>query len=208
MKRGRPRQFDETNAIENAMLLFWKKGFEATTIDDLTKALGINRPSLYSTFGNKDQIFKLALDHYRSGPAYYVNRALAESTPIAAFSSLMSGLIGILTDKKYPGGCMFVCSAMPGPTRAGRSKNELSKRRLNGEKDIAKRFREFHHAGLIDDEPGPDALAKYAATMIWGISMQGANGATRSELVQLADLATENFSLILTKGRLGLPSSK
>ena len=68
MATGRPRTFCVDQALDIALKVFWKKGYEGTSIDDLTDAMGINRPSLYSAFGNKEQLFRKALDRYLAGP--------------------------------------------------------------------------------------------------------------------------------------------
>src|SRR5437867_5809784 len=78
--RGRPRAFDVEQALDRALEVFWRKGYEGTSLPDLTRAMGINRPSLYAAFGNKETLFRKALDRYAAGPAAYVHAALDEPT--------------------------------------------------------------------------------------------------------------------------------
>jgi AcrR family transcriptional regulator len=73
---GRPREFDTSKAIDSAMLLFWRKGYEGTSISDLTETLGITRPSLYAAFGNKEQLFRTVLDRYDEGTAEFLTGSL------------------------------------------------------------------------------------------------------------------------------------
>ena len=78
MARGRPREFDVENALDRALEVFWRKGYEGASLEDLTEAMGINRPSLYAAFGSKEELFRLALDRYAEGPAGYVTDALEQ----------------------------------------------------------------------------------------------------------------------------------
>src|ERR1700675_3846645 len=77
---GRPREFDTDAAMEKAMRLFWAKGYEGTSVADLTGTLGISRPSLYAAFGDKQSLFRAALERYAAGPAGYVATALGKPT--------------------------------------------------------------------------------------------------------------------------------
>lgn len=193
MSRGRPRKFDPDKAIEIAMRLFWKKGFNGTTIPDLTEAIGINRPSLYAAFGNKEQLFLLALKRYRSDPASYVNRAVAKPNAREVFESLLTGVIDLLTDRRNPGGCLFVNAAFVSTDATSVVFNEIRKYRRDGENDIRKRFRRAVNEGDLPPDTDVRALAKFAATQIWGLSVQSMNGATRAELKAAAMIALSVF---------------
>lgn len=193
MSRGRPREFDVEHAIEKAMRLFWKKGYHGTTIPDLTEELDINRPSLYAAFGDKEGLFKLTLDRYRHDPASYVNVALAKPSAREVFESLMYGLVDLLTDKKNPGGCLFVCGAMTGGDASASILNEMRKRRLEGEEDIRKRFEQAVADGDLPRDADAAVLAKFAATQMWGLSVQSTNGSSKKELLATAEIAIKAF---------------
>ena len=94
-KRGRPAGFDRAEALHRAMELFWARGYEGTTLDELTAAMGINRPSLYAAFGDKEQLFRRALDRYVSGPAGYVREALARPNAHDAAETLLAGAVAL-----------------------------------------------------------------------------------------------------------------
>src|SRR5260221_7462696 len=94
---GRPRAFDIAEALENALRVFWEKGYEGASLSDLTGAMGINRPSLYAAFGNKESLFRKVLDRYATGPADYVSKALAQPTARAAVEALLYGAADRLT---------------------------------------------------------------------------------------------------------------
>src|SRR5215469_12846659 len=110
--RGRPRSFDVEKALDRALEVFWRKGYEGATLSDLTGAMGINRPSLYAAFGNKEALFRKALDRYIEGPAQYVAAALERRTAREVALALLEGLIQLLTDPHYPGGCLIVQCAL------------------------------------------------------------------------------------------------
>ncbi len=193
MERGRPRTFDIDDAVEKAMHLFWKKGYHGTTIPDLSDALGINRPSLYAAFGDKEGLFRASLDRYRSDPASYVNRALAMPTAREAFQSLLYGVVDLLTDKKNPGGCLFVCGGLAGGEASAPILEEMKRRRLEGEADIRVRFERAVVDGDLPQGTDFRALAKFAATQMWGLSVQGMNGSTKKELLAVAEIAIRAF---------------
>src|SRR4051812_21366670 len=127
--RGRPRGFDVDRALDRALELFWRKGYEGTSLPDLTGAMGINRPSLYAAFGNKEQLFRKALDRYAEGPAAYVREALDEPTARAVAERLLGGTADLLTDPRHPGGCLTVQGALACGEAAESVRRELAARR-------------------------------------------------------------------------------
>src|SRR6476620_3388960 len=90
-RRGRPRTFDADRALARALDVFWRKGYEGASLPDLTRAMRINRPSLYAAFGNKEALFRRALDRYNDGPAAYVKTALELPTARATAEALIRG---------------------------------------------------------------------------------------------------------------------
>src|ERR1700737_2271235 len=110
--RGRPRSFDRDAALERAMEIFWRQGYEATSINDLTAAMGINAPSLYIAFGDKERLFLEAVERYRCGPGSSA-RVLAEgATARLTIERLLEESAVELTRSSHPPGCMVVTSTM------------------------------------------------------------------------------------------------
>src|ERR1700687_5700303 len=105
---GRPRSFDSDKALDAAMQVFWRKGYEGASLSDLTDAMGINRPSLYAAFGDKEALFRKALDRYAKGPAAYVREALNQPTAREVAQALLLGTADLLTDPQHPSGCLMV----------------------------------------------------------------------------------------------------
>src|SRR5712664_3335201 len=95
---GRPRSFETGKALDAAMKVFWCKGYEGASLSDLTKAMDINRPSLYAAFGNKEQLFRKTLDRYAKGPAACVHEALDQPTARAVVEKMFRAAIGMVTN--------------------------------------------------------------------------------------------------------------
>src|SRR5437899_11421190 len=93
MPSGRTRQFDVDEALDRALEVFWARGYEGATLPELTRAMGINRPSLYAAFGNKEQLFRKALDRYQAGPLSFMAEALSRPTAREVAEAVLSGFI-------------------------------------------------------------------------------------------------------------------
>jgi AcrR family transcriptional regulator len=186
---GRPREFDIDQALDRALKVFWRKGYEGTTLPDLTKAMGINRPSLYAAFGSKEGLFRKALDRYDEGPAAYIRKALKEPTARAVVERLLGGAIDVLTDRRNPRGCLMVQGALACGEAAESIRRELVSRRLAGEAAIRERFERALADGDLPDDSRPADLARYVVAVLQGIAVQAAGGARRAELQRVAEMA-------------------
>src|SRR5438132_8746393 len=102
--KGRPRAFAIDEALDRALQVFWRQGYEGASLSELTRAMGINRPSLYAAFGGKEALFRKALDRYAEGPAGYVRDALAAPTARAVVERMLRGAVALQTDPKTPPG--------------------------------------------------------------------------------------------------------
>src|SRR5580658_10543786 len=111
-RMGRPRSFDIDRALDRALVVFWRKGYEGATLADLTKAVGVNRPSLYAAFGDKKALFRKAFDRYLNGPAAYTQEALKQPTARAVIERLLRGAADLNTAPRNPGGCLMVQGAL------------------------------------------------------------------------------------------------
>ena len=112
MPSGRVRQFDADEALDRALEVFWARGYEGATLPELTRAMGINRPSLYAAFGNKEQLFHKALARYQTGPQSFVNEALKKPAARAVVEAIFSGFVRIQRDRSGSRGCMIVSGAL------------------------------------------------------------------------------------------------
>jgi len=189
MKAGRPRNFDFDQALDQALHVFWRKGYEGTTLPELTAAMGINRPSLYAAFGNKEQLFRKAIDRYMEGPSALLGEALKLPRARDVAERWLRGGIEICTHPRRPRGCFLVQSALTCGTAAGLIQKEAARRRHEGEKLLRERFDRARAEGDLAADADPAALARFINTLNYGISIQAAGGATRSQLEELVELA-------------------
>jgi AcrR family transcriptional regulator len=187
--RGRPREFDVDQALDRALAVFWRKGYEGTSLPDLTRAMGINRPSLYAAFGNKEALFRRVLDRYAEGPAGYVREALNEPTARAVAERLLCGASDLLTDPRRPRGCLLVQGALACGEAAESVRQELVSRRVADEVAVRQRFERALADGDLPADTDPADLARYVVTVIRGMAVEAASGASREELRRVAEMA-------------------
>ncbi|GAA2307181.1 TetR/AcrR family transcriptional regulator [Nonomuraea roseoviolacea subsp. roseoviolacea] len=201
MPGGRPRAFDPDVALDRALEVFWRQGYEGTSLSDLTAAMGVNRPSLYAAFGNKEELFAKALDRYVAGPGAFAAEALTAPTVREVIERLVEGAVELTTGElttgelttgelttgpDRPHGCLNVNSVHAcGPDSVAAREAAIACRKA-GETALRRRFE-----GAPDLPPGcdPGALARLVHTVTDGIAVQAASGRTREELREVAALA-------------------
>jgi AcrR family transcriptional regulator len=186
---GRPLGFDPEKALEAALKLFWSKGYEGTALSDLTAAMGINRPSIYATFGNKEALFLKALDRYSAQRTGYTAESLKEPTARAVAERLMVGTADLLSCPENPKGCLMVQGALACGDEAEPIRKELIARRAIGEAALRERFARAKAEGDLPAEANAADLARYVLAVMHGMSVHSAGGASREELQGVIDLS-------------------
>ena len=190
LQKGRPREFDRDEALDKALHAFWKRGYEGTSLSELTEAMGINRPSLYAAFGSKEELFRMAVDRYvETGPGFMQREALNEPTALAVVTRLLTSHAESLTDPEHPPGCLVVQGALICGDAAESIRDELIARRAAGEAELRERLERAKREGDLGRKSNPAALARYIATVEQGMAVQAASGATREDLLAVADMA-------------------
>lgn len=174
---GRPRSFDRDSALDIALDAFWRRGYEQTSVGQLTDAMGINPPSLYAAFGAKESLFVQAADRYFERFRQGVADNLAEPTARAALQALLEATARAHTDPATPPGCLVL------------SEPRLQDERRWLREAIAQRLRRGQHDGDLSASCDPDGLAVFFDTVIAGMSAQARDGASRPELQTTARLA-------------------
>ena len=192
---GRPRSFDIDRALDRALQVFWRKGYEGTSLSDLTKAVGVNRPSLYAAFGDKKALFRKALDRYLTGPAAYTQEALKEPTARAVVERLLQGAADLNAAPRNPGGCLMVQGALVCGEAADSIRQELTACRAAGEAAMRRRFDRAKSEGDLPANVNPADLARYIATVLYGMAVQAAGGASRGELLRVVEMALRTLPM-------------
>jgi len=181
---GRPREFDSEKALRHAMQVFWRKGYIGASLSDLTEAMGINRPSLYAAFGNKEELFRKVLALYFKGPSAYVHESLQRPTARAVVEHLLHGAINMLTGPKSPSTCMWVNCALS--SGSGSLRGEFAAQRTEGHELLRRRFQRAIDEGDLPITADAQELAHLVLTINYGMTVQASTGATRKDLERIA----------------------
>jgi AcrR family transcriptional regulator len=197
MKAGRPKEFDIEKALDSALTVFWRKGYEGTSLQDLTIAMGINRPSLYATYGNKEELFRKALDRYFDTRKSATDNALNQPTTYKVIEQLLYEFADSHTNPDNPPGCLVVQSALVCGEEADCIKKELISRRLSMETALCNRFERAKKEGDFPETIEPADFARYIATISQGMSIQAANGANSEQLRKVVEIVLKQFSNFL-----------
>jgi len=192
---GRPKEFDEQSALDAAMQVFWEKGYEGTSLDDLTAAMGINRSSLYSSFGDKEALFQRVMSHYREGPMSSISQALELPTVRAAIEALLMRTVQFLGDPTHPRGCLSLQGGLACGTGIESVQRAMIEWRQGVLVSLQKRMQQAKRDREIPADVDPKDLARYVLILMNGLSIQAANGATQGEMKRALALALRTLPL-------------
>jgi AcrR family transcriptional regulator len=188
---GRPRAFDPQKALDRALRVFWERGYEGASLAALTKAMRINRPSMYATFGNKEQLFRKALDRYAELAAVLGVGQPNEPTARATVEQMLVRAADNLSDSSHPQGCLLVQAALTCGAESSAVRRELCSRRAAGETALRERLERAKAERDLPAEADAGALASYITTVLQGMSVQAAGGASRQKLRGIASRAMQ-----------------
>ena len=186
---GRPRAFDPDAALEAALSLFWERGYEGASLADLTKAMGINKPSLYSAFGDKADLFRRAVNRYMAKQALLWEQAFQEPTARRSVERILTMVADSLTSGRNPRGCLLVQSALTCSEESESIKCELALKRAESDSLLQNRFARAQADGEIASNVDIVALSRFYSTVLRGMSVEASAGATRNDLEKVIDLA-------------------
>jgi len=185
--KGRPREFDVDEALAAALRVFWSKGYEAASLTDLTEAMGITRPSLYAAFGNKEALFRKALDLYEREKLAYIGEALKAPTSRAVAERLLRGALAMQTSDCEPKGCMRVLTSVGCSPEAESIRSDVMARRQSSQRALCDRMSRAQEEGDLPEGTDVEGLCAYLAAVLGGMTIQAGSGASKAQLEGLVE---------------------
>jgi AcrR family transcriptional regulator len=185
----RPRGFDKEAALAAALREFWSRGFEGVSVDELTAAMGVSRPTLYTVFGGKEELFRRALDHYeREEATFYRDSAEAPTAKGVAERMLRGGLDMFLRGSNPPG-CLYVTHLVARGAEADAIRAEIIARTRAGEQALYSRFERALREGDLPANADPVGLVHVLMGLVQGLAVQASSGAPRNALERMVNAA-------------------
>ncbi len=191
MPPGRPRAFDKEQALDTALRLFWRHGYEGTSIAALAEQIGITVPSLYLAFGNKASLFKQAVAHYERYSGALYTDTLAKPSAREVALGILQGEAELVAGGETPAGCLMVQGALATSPGAEDVRACLAAQRRNAQSLIAERFERATSEGDLPEGWEPQALASFIMTVASGMAVQAKSGASRRELSEVIEIAMQ-----------------
>jgi len=198
MKAGRKRSFDKDEVLDQAMRLFWKNGYSGTSLNDFTAISGLNKPSLYAAFGNKEQLFKASMEHYTQhyGEPLLKKLVEPETAPLAQrLKAYMQGVAQVITDPELPKGCMLVNSGCEAGSEA--VPDEITKTLVDIKKNHSEFFIDFFNneqaQGRLNKDLNVAQVTSYITAVLYGIGVQAGDGASLASLNQTLDFTVNSI---------------
>ena len=189
--RGRPREFCVEDALAAALRVFWSKGYEGASLTELTEAMGITRPSLYAAFGNKEALFRKALDLYERDKVAYMGAALQASTARGVAERLLYGAVDLQTGDD-PKGCLGVISSVACGAEAESIRAEVVGRRASSDAALLRRMEQAKIDGDLPAHIEPAGLVRYLSAVLQGLCLQAGTG---TPVADLRDLVATTLDL-------------
>ncbi|KVH52872.1 TetR family transcriptional regulator [Burkholderia sp. MSMB1072] len=204
-ERGRPRSFDKEAALDRAMEVFWRLGYEGASMTDLTAAMGIASPSLYAAFGSKEALFRQALEHYRATEGQEIWGGVERAaSAYGAVQNYLMDTARVFTRRSKPAGCLIVLSALHPAERSDMVRQTLIAMREGTVDALRERLAQGVATGEISAHANVDAIARYYVTVQQGMSIQARDGASRRDLEAVAQAALAAWpALVGARGAAG-----
>jgi AcrR family transcriptional regulator len=189
MSAGRPREFDYDHALDSAMRVFWSKGYEGTSMQDLTDAMHMNRPSIYASFGNKEELFCKALERYAQNSAAFFKTVLDQPTLKLSIEKFLLGSADSFTSSDHPNGCFAVQGALVVGGDSALVKQEALLRREAVVEVLKERIQKAIAEGELIDGTDAEELARFFVAVLQGMAVQSHSQLTCSQLRAIAERA-------------------
>jgi AcrR family transcriptional regulator len=190
---GRPRGFDLDQALERAVEVFWRQGYEGASLSDLTAAMGINKTSMYAAFGNKRELFDKALARYARVYLAYAREAFDQPTARQVAEVFLRENVKAITTPGKPAGCFSVLGGLSCGSQNADVCATLAAFRKGGELAMRDRFRRAVQEDDLAADEDPDQLARFLMAVSEGLAVHASAGASRAELANVAEIALRAF---------------
>jgi AcrR family transcriptional regulator len=186
---GRHREYDEEKVLDAALCVFWRKGYEGASYSDLTAAAGVERPALYSAFGDKKALFRRVLDRYQERFMNHIPEALALPTAREVARHMLYSSVELNTRFPDHAGCLGINGAMAGTDESESVRQALIDFRAGGETQLRERFERAQAEGDLPRTAKPAALAAFMMAVLHGMAVQAKAGFSREMLEAVAEQA-------------------
>ena len=193
MQRGRPRNFDKAEALDAALELFWKHGYEGTSMAMLTESIGVNVASLYAAFGNKESLFVQCVERYSELNGDLYHESLKKKTARDVARGILDKEVELVTRRGTPDGCLMIQGALTTSPDAERVRQMMVEMRAMAERWMANRFRQAVAEGDLPSDADPAALACYLMTLNSGLAVQAKSGVGKKQLLKVVELAMRGW---------------
>lgn len=186
---ARPRVFEVEVAVQTATLMFWKNGYEQTSVADLISEMGITPPSFYFAFESKDSLFRRVVAHYDAKYLGFVGTALEQPTARGVAEAILYGCADLYANPSNPRGCLILNCSLPSSESSVQVRQELFSERKARKAKLRKRFQTARASGDLPADSDPEELARFVYTMVWGIAAEAQSGASRRDLYRIVERA-------------------
>ena len=195
--RGRRREFDRSTALEKALILFWRHGYEGVSIADLTRAIGIAPPSLYAAFGDKAALYREVLALYSSWTEVSIKEFQREKPIRDLVDELLRKTADAATDPRFPAGCLVTTGLLHAAGEHRALAKRVADMRTARARAIADRLQKAITTGELPKTVDARSMADFVSAISQGIMLQARDGASRAELHAIVDTAMKALPPIL-----------
>src|ERR1700755_3137438 len=178
---ARPRVFDVDEAVQTATVMFWKNGYEQTSVADLTEEIGMRPPSFYFAFESKDGLVRKVVEHYAKTYLGFMDAAFRQPTARGVAETMLYGCADVFSNPSNPRGCLILNCSLPSSESTVQVRQELAAQRKVCRARLRKRFQEAKASGDLPQDSDPEELTRYVLTVRWGIAMEAQSGASKRD---------------------------
>ena len=189
--RGRPRKFDSNEALGNALMVFWSKGFSGTSLDDLASAMEMKRPSIYNAFGDKQSLYRAALDAFQSKLSGGLAALLQEDDPKTALRQFFNSALDVYTTGETPLGCFIFCTAPAEAIAHPDVRADILEITTNTDKALKRFYDSALNAGQLPPATDPMIAAQLTQATLHSLALRARAGQSRPSLNKMARGAVE-----------------